>query len=119
MANCREDIPIGRRHAISRAALTQLWRCSDREARRFIAELRAKPGNDGCAILSTASSPSGYWRSSDSQEITGFIRETEARARNTFLALCDAKNVLQQIDAFGQLNISDCLREQSVYEVST
>jgi len=108
MAN-RSDIPVGRRHAISRAALASLWRCSDREARRFIAELRAKPGNDGCAILSTASSPSGYWRSSDPQEITGFIRETEARARNTFLSLRDAKHVLQQFDTFKQIKMCEYL----------
>jgi len=109
MAN-RTDIPAGRRNAINRAALTQLWRCSDREARRHIAELRAKPGNDGCAILSTAAWPPGYWRSSDPQEIRGFIRETEARARSTCLALRGAKKVLRQIDASGQMNISDCLQ---------
>ena len=118
MAN-RTDIPVGRSSAISRAALTQLWRCSDREARWLIAELRAKPSNDGCAILSTAAWPSGYWRSSDPHEITGFIRETEARARNTCLALRGAKNVLRQIDASGQMSFNDCLRDQGVREAST
>ena len=108
MAN-RADIPAGRTHAISRTALARLWRCSDRKARRLIAELRAKPSDDGSAILSTSTSPSGYWRSNDPEEIAGFIRETEARARNTFLALRDAKNVLRQIDNSGQMIISDCL----------
>ena len=28
MAN-RSDIPVGRRHVISRATLTQLWQCSE------------------------------------------------------------------------------------------
>jgi len=115
MAN-RADIPVGRRHAVSRATLAQLWQCSDRKARRFIAEFRAKPGNDGCAILSTAAWPPGYWRSNDPQEITGFIRETEARARNTFFTLRDAKHVLKQIDTSGQMNINECLREQGIRE---
>ena len=104
MAN-RYDIPIGRNQAISRAALARLWRCSDREARRLIAELRAVPGDDGFAILSTSKSPSGYWRSNDPHEITGFIRETEARARNTFLALRDAKRLLQQMDTGEQMRL--------------
>ena len=112
----RDDIPIGRNHAISRTALARLWRCSDREARRLIAEFRAMPGNDGSAILSTSTSPSGYWRSNDPEEIAGFIKETEARARNTFLALRDARNVLRQIDSSGQMNINDCLGKQGVRE---
>ena len=101
MAN-RNDIPVGREHAISRAALARRWNCSDREARRMIAELRATPGEDGYAILSTATSPSGYWRSNDPEEIAGFIRETEARARNTFLALRDARRLLKRLDQRGQ-----------------
>lgn len=109
-ANRRQDIPIGRRNAISRMALARLWRCTEREARRMIAELRAAPGDDGYAILSTASSPSGYWRSNDPEELAGFIRETESRARNTFLSLRDARRLLRlyglddgQIGMFGDV----------------
>ena len=104
MAN-RNDIPVGRVNAISRPALSRIWHCSDREARRLIAELRAKPGGDGYAILSTANNPSGYWRSNDIEEITAFVRETEARARNTFLALRDAKRLLGQLQTGDQMPI--------------
>lgn len=95
MAN-RNDIPIGRCNAISREELARIWGMSDRATRHTIAELRALPGDDGYAILSTATKPSGYWRSDDPAEIAAFIRETEARARNTFLALRDARRLLQR-----------------------
>ena len=104
MAN-RNDIPIGRANAISRPELSRIWHCSDREARRLIAELRAVPGNDGYAIISTAHTPSGYWRSNDINEIAAFIRETEARARNTFLALKDAKRLLGRLQTGDQMPI--------------
>lgn len=101
----RMDIPIGRENAITRAELAVAWECSDREARRMIAELRSAPGNDGYAILSTSTSPSGYWRSNDPEEISRFIRETEARAKNVFLSLKDAKRVLTTITGAGQVQM--------------
>ena len=70
MAN-RNDIPIGRTNAISRAQLARLWRCSDRVARHTIADFRAEPSADPCVILSTSSEPAGYWRSRDPREIAG------------------------------------------------
>ena len=97
MAN-RQDIPVGRENAISREELAIIWGVRDRDARRMVAKLRADAGNDGFAILSTARKPSGYWRSNDPDEIRAFIRETEARARNTFLAIRDAKRVLRRIE---------------------
>ena len=97
MAN-RQDIPVGRENAISREELAAKWHVKDRLARHMGARLRAEAGNDGYAILSTARKPSGYWRSNDPDEIRGFIAETEARAKNTFLAIRDAKRVLRRIE---------------------
>ncbi len=93
----REDIPIGRNNAISRSSLARLWECSDRNARNQIAQFRAKPGEDGYAILSTAHQPSGYWRSNNKAEIERFVKETKARGRNTFVALRDANAALRHM----------------------
>ena len=94
----RNDIPLGRQNAISRKALAKMWKCSERDVRRFVANLRRVPGGDGCAILSTSStSPVGYWRSDNPAEIQAFILETENRARHTFLSLRDARRVLNSI----------------------
>lgn len=104
----RRDIPYGRDNAISRAALRKVWNCTGREAREIIAFLRRFPGGDGCAILSSSSTtPAGYWRSDDPEEIQAFVQETENRARNTFLSLRDARRVLQKLNAAGQMTIDD------------
>lgn len=97
MAN-RTDIPIGRENSISRAQLACIWNTNDRGVRHIIANLRAQLDNDNYAILSTSRKPSGYWRSNDPEEIRAFIRETEARGRNTFLALRGAKRVLRRLE---------------------
>ena len=95
----RQDIPVGRECAISRAKLARLWRTDERNARHIIASFRAQPDDDGYAILSTAGPPSGYWRSNNADEIESYIRETYSRAQNTFLAMRDAKRVLQMLKA--------------------
>ena len=100
----RTDIPFGAKNALSRRDLARLWGCSDREARRQIAEFRAAPGEDGSAILSSSSAPSGYWRSDDPAEIRRFVRETEARAKSTFGALKAARHALRRLEAAGQEN---------------
>lgn len=101
MAN-RNDIPVGRTNAISRAQLARIWRCSDRAARHTIADFRAESSANPYVILSTSSEPAGYWRSRDPAEIAAFIAETEARARNTFLALREARRLLDELNHHGQ-----------------
>lgn len=97
------DIPIGRENAISKAALCRLWGCSERKARNRVAQLRAEPARDGYVILSTSNGPTGYWRSDDPQEIAAFIRETEHRAKNTFLSLKAARQALEDRERAGQM----------------
>jgi hypothetical protein len=93
----RNDIPIGRRNAISRAQLTKLWGCSDRTARQYIAEFRAEVTGEQYAILSS-SRGDGYWMSNDPKEIQAFIDEMQAHAVKTFVAQRAAKHVLKNID---------------------
>ena len=100
----RSDIPCGAKNALSRRDLARLWGCSDREARRQIAEFRAAPVEDGSVILSSSSAPSGYWRSSNPAEIRRFVQETESRAKSTFGALKGARHALRQLEAAGQEN---------------
>ena len=99
----RKDIPIGRENAITRAELAAAWGFSDRKTRKMIAQLRALPGNDGYAILSSSTAPNGYWRSNDPAEIERFILETESRAKNVFLSLKDAKRILHSAETSGQM----------------
>lgn len=90
------DIPIGRQHAVSKEELAAKWGCSTREARRIIAEIRADAAKAGDYCILSTSTGGGYWRSSDVEEIEAFIRETESRARNTFLSLKTARAFLRR-----------------------
>ena len=91
----RDDIPIGRENAILREELQSKKNLDNRSVRAAIARLRRDAG-DGYAILSSSTSPAGYWRSDDIDEIERFISETTSRARNTLAALEDAKRVLRE-----------------------
>lgn len=90
----RNDIPIGRNNAIRRKELSKLWKCDEREVRRLVATMRTEPTTDKYVVLSTSSTPAGYWRSDDPAEIRAFVVEMSARARHTFLALRHAKKIL-------------------------
>ena len=70
----REHIPIGRENAITRAELAKLWKMDDRSVRETIARMRITPTND--------------------PELERYIKEGQARAKNTIAALGDAKRVL-------------------------
>ena len=90
----REHIPIGRENAITRAELMQMWHMDDRGVRETIAKLRCMPTDDPYAIISSSHNPPGYWRSDVFAELERYIRETNARAKNTIRAAGDAKRVL-------------------------
>lgn len=89
------DIPIGRQHAITRAALARKWGLNDRKTRRVISELRKEDNGDGYIIVAY-SSGRGYYRTNDLDEIDHFIREMTNRARNTFAPLKKARRVLKE-----------------------
>lgn len=90
----REHIPIGRENAITRMELSKLWGMDDRAVRETIATMRARPSDDPYAIISSSHNPPGYWRSDVFAELERYIRETNARAKNTIRAAGDAKRVL-------------------------
>lgn len=88
------DIPIGEENAITRKQLAQIWRCSDRMARRYISELRAEDNGDEFVIVSH-SSGKGYYRTADQAKIQHFVNEMSKRARNTFRPLKKARRLLK------------------------
>ena len=87
------DIPIGKRNAISRQALTALWGVSDRVARQKIADMRRQDNGDNYAIIS-ASNGRGYYRTDNIKEIMQFKKETTARGKQTFNALRKINRIL-------------------------
>ena len=59
-----EDIPIGRKNAISRKNLAAFWGVSDRLARKIVSELRTIDDGSGYVIVSI-SRCSGYYRTNN------------------------------------------------------
>ena len=94
----RADIPIGRNNAIRRSDLARRWKCDEREVRRIVAAMRAEDTTDPYVVLSSASHPAGYWRSSDLWELHAFVNEMSARAKHTYSALKHAKKVLVSLE---------------------
>lgn len=89
------DIPIGKANAITRAQLSHIWKCSDREVRARIAKLREEDNGDGYIIVSHSSRP-GYYRTDDYATIQWFVNEQSKRARNTFKPLRKARRLLKE-----------------------
>ena len=94
MEPSRFDIPIGRKNAISRAALAAKWGVSDREARDIVAAMRTERTTDLYAIISL-SNHAGYWRSIETSELIAYARERRSRGAKEFAAASDAERVLQ------------------------
>lgn len=91
------DIPVGRENAISRSALAAKWGCSDRVARRRIAELRCMEDEQYVIVSHSRGGVRGYYRTDNPDEIEHFIREMEKRAKNTFRPLRRARLVLYRL----------------------
>lgn len=87
------DIPKGRKNAISRQELAARWGVSDREVRRRVQELRCTDFYDNYIIIST-SSGRGYYKTDDREEIRRYKNEIMRRATNTFKPLDRINKVL-------------------------
>lgn len=87
-----EDIPIGRKNAISRKNLAAFWGVGDRTARQIISELRGIDDGSDYVIVSV-SRFSGYYRTNNPDEIDHFRNEMVKRIRSTRKAIEVAEKV--------------------------
>ena len=89
------DIPVGRENAITRAALSALWNCSDRTVRERIANLRDKKSEDGTFIVShSQGGVKGYYRTDKPDEILHFVNEGNKRIKNIARSFAQAQKLL-------------------------
>lgn len=93
-----EDIPIGRKNAISRKNLAAFWGVSDRTARQIISELRTIDDGTDYVIVSN-SRFSGYYRTRNIDEIEHFIKDMISGIRNVYKAIKVAKRILGRLKA--------------------
>ena len=91
-----EDIPIGKKNAISRKNLAAFWGVSDRKARQIVSELRTIDDGTDYVIVSN-SRFSGYYRTNNTDEIDHFRNEMVKRIRSTRKAIEVAEKVADRI----------------------
>lgn len=89
-----ECLPVGRKNAISSAALAEIMGCkSVRELQKMVERERLA----GAVILSDTHG-GGYYLSDDPAELRRFVRTLNARARNTLRAAESAQEALNAIE---------------------
>ena len=99
------DIPIGRKNAITKEALMKKWDTkNERTVRLIISELRNMDNGDNYIIVSF-SNGKGYYRTDDYREIERYRKETINRARHTFIPLRKINRVLAPYEAAEQLEL--------------
>lgn len=92
----RALIPAGRENAIAGADLARIAGLTERELRRQISILRAQGPENGTVILSATTAPAGYWKSTDTAEISRWVCGRLRHARYTFRALKATQQLLSQ-----------------------
>ena len=89
-----DDIPIGAENAITRQALMHKWHMRDRTVRETVARFRAQ--EDDPYIIISHSNGRGYYRTDNISQIEGYVREMDARIRNTAKAVNKARRLLKE-----------------------
>lgn len=103
--NYYNDIPVGKRNAITKEALMAKWHISERAVRNIIRELRLQDFGDDYVVISL-SSGKGYYKSNDIKDIMAFKKEVTNRGRHTFAPLRKVNRILS-----GQVNLVNNLQE--------
>lgn len=87
------DIPAGKRNAITKDALMAKWEQPERTVRKIIRELRLQDFDDDYIIISR-SKGKGYYKSNDLKEIEEYKKEVLNRGRHTFAPLAKVNRIL-------------------------
>lgn len=87
------DIPTGKKNAVTKDILTIKWDTSERTARRIIRELRLADFGDDYIIISR-SCGKGYYKTNDLKEIEEYKKEVLNRGRHTFAPLAKVNRIL-------------------------
>lgn len=87
------DIPVGKRNAITKEKLIEKWEMPERTVRRIIRELRLQDFDDDYIIVSR-SCGKGYYKTNDLKEIEDYKKEVLNRGRHTFAPLAKVNRIL-------------------------
>lgn len=87
------DLPIGKKNAVTKEQLQCKWNMSERAVRKIISDLRAMDIEDDYVIVSL-STGKGYYKTNDIGEIRAFRKEVTNRGRHTFKPLRKVNRIL-------------------------
>lgn len=87
------DLPIGKKNAVTKEQLMHRWDMSERAVRKIISDLRAMDIDDDFVLVSL-SSGKGYYKTNDIEEIRAFKKEVTNRGRHTFKPLRKVNRIL-------------------------
>lgn len=93
LIKCYNDLPIGKKNAITKIELQCKWGMSERMVRKTISDLRAMDLDDDFVIVSL-STGKGYFKTNDIDEIRAFKKEVTNRGRHTFTPLRKVNKIL-------------------------
>lgn len=105
LLNYYNDIPVGKRNAITKEALMVKWGMTERAVRNIIRELRLQDFGDDYVVISL-SSGKGYYKSDDTEDLIAFKKEVTNRGRHTFAPLRKVNRILS-----GQVTLVNNLQE--------
>ena len=102
------EIPIGKENAVSYDYLCTAWGISQRAVRSILHKLSIYDNGDDTVLIRSSKDGGGFYRSSDSAEISAYRAECLRRCQNTFAPLKKIDRVLSS--SSGQLSIYNNLR---------
>lgn len=106
------EIPVGKENAVSYDYLCTAWGISQRAVRSILHKLSIYDNGDDTVLIRSSKDGGGFYRSSDSAEISAYRAECLRRGQNTFAPLKKIDRVLSSSN--GQLSIYNNLRAARV-----
>lgn len=93
LENFWNDIPVGRKNAVTYPALCAMWFCTERKARSILHEL-SRWDNGDSYVLIRSSKNKGFYRTNDAAEINAYRLECLAKGRSIFAPIRKCNRVL-------------------------
>ena len=109
--NYWEDIPVGKKNAVTYPVLCELWQCDERTARARLHDLSTEDNGDNY-ILIRSGGCKGFYRTDDEREIEAYKRECLTKGRSVFAPIKKINRVLNaNVEQLGYANNLRVVRE--------
>jgi hypothetical protein len=87
------DIPVGKKNAVTYPTLCAMWGCTERKVRSILHELSRWDNGDSYILIRSGKSK-GFYRTNDDAEINAYRLECLAKGRSIFAPIRKCNRVL-------------------------